>query len=62
MEHRDGTSDYRVADLKKSIFGLGDLRGLMRAGCARYLEFLGELEDRNSGQTNLDKISRPLQV
>jgi hypothetical protein len=61
VEHRDGTSDYQVADLKKSIFSLGDLRGLMRAGCARYLEFLGDLEDRSPGQTNLDKISRPVQ-
>ncbi len=58
VEHRDGTTDYRLADLKKSIFSLGDLRELMRAGCARYLEFLGELEDRSPGQTNLDKISR----
>lgn len=61
VEHRDGTSDYQVADLKKSIFSLGDLSGLMRAGCARYLEFLGELEDRSPGQTNLDQISRPVQ-
>ncbi len=60
MEHRDGSSDYRVADLKKSIFSLGDLAGLMRAGCARYLEFIGELEDRSGGPTNLDKISRPV--
>ena len=60
VEHRDGTSEYRVADLKKSIFSLGDLAGLMRAGCARYLEFIGELEDRSSGQTNLDRISQPV--
>ena len=33
----------------------------MRAGCARYLEFLGELEDRSPGQINLDKISRPVE-
>ena len=30
----------------------------MRAGCARYLAFIGELEDRSGGQTNLDQISR----
>jgi hypothetical protein len=60
VEHRDGTSDYRVADLKKSIFSLGDLAGLMRAGCARYLEFIGELEDRSGGQTNLEQISQPV--
>lgn len=61
VEHRDGTSGYQVADLKRSIFSLGDLSGLMRAGCARYLEFLGELEDRSPGQINLDKISRPVE-
>jgi hypothetical protein len=60
VEHRDGTSDYHVADLKKSIFSLGDLAGLMRAGCARYLEFIGELEDRSGGQTNLEQISQPV--
>ena len=60
VEPRDGTSDYRVADLNKSSFSLGDLAGLMRAGCARYLEFLGELEDRRSGQTNLEQMSQPV--
>lgn len=59
VEHRDGSSGYQVADLKKSIWSLGDLRELMRAGCARYLEFMGELEDRSGGRINLDKISRP---
>jgi len=44
VEQRDGSSDDRVADLKKSIFRLGDLAGLMRVGCARDWEFLGELE------------------
>jgi len=51
VEQRDGTSDYRVADLKKSIFSLGDQAELMRTGCARYWEIIGELEDRSHGQT-----------
>ena len=58
VEHRDGASEYRVAGLKKSIFSLGDLAGLRRAGCARYLAFIGELEGPSGGQTNLDQISR----
>jgi hypothetical protein len=58
VEPRDGTSDYRLADLKKAIFSRGDLAGLMRAGGARYLEFIGELEDRRGGPTNLNQISR----
>jgi hypothetical protein len=48
-----------VADRKKTIFRLGDLAGLMRAGGARYLEFVGELADRRGGPTNLDQIRRP---
>ena len=32
----------------------------MRANCAKYLEFIGELEDRSGGQTNLEQTSRPV--
>ena len=30
MEHRDGTSEYKLAPLKKSIYSLGDLRRLCK--------------------------------
>jgi hypothetical protein len=60
VEHRDGSSTYKDAALKKSIFSLGDLRDLMSAACRRYLEFLSHLEDHSSGRTDLDKISRPV--
>lgn len=58
VEHRDGTADYAVAALKKSIYSLGDLRGLMHAATGRYLEFIGTLEDRSPGQADLNKITR----
>lgn len=60
VEHRDGTQSYEVAPLKKSIFSLRDLRGLMQAACGRYLAWLSRLEDRSSGQVDLDKLSRPV--
>ena len=60
VEHRDGTADYAVTALKKSIYSLGDLRGLMRAAIGRYLEFIGALEDRSPGQADLDKITRSI--
>jgi hypothetical protein len=59
VEHRDGPPTYQVAALKKSIYSLGDLAGLLRAACARYLAFLSALEDRSGGAVNLDRITSP---
>lgn len=56
----DGQSAYKVSALKKSIYSLGDLKGLMQAATARYLAFLSVLEDRSGGQVNLDKITGPV--
>jgi hypothetical protein len=61
VEHRAGPPTHEVAPLKKSIFSLRDLRGLMHAACARYLAWLSRLEDRSSGRVDLDKLSRPVQ-
>jgi hypothetical protein len=57
--HRDGRSEYKVAALKKSIYSLTDLDGLMAAACRRYLDFVGALEDRSAQRHDLDHISRP---
>lgn len=54
---RDGSSEYKVAALKKSIYSLGDLKGLMQAATVRYLAFIATLEDRSSGQVNLERIT-----
>ena len=59
VEHRDGPLTYQVAALKKSIYSLGDLAGLMRAACARYLAGLSALEDRSGGTVNLHQIPEP---
>jgi len=60
VEHRDGPPTYELAPLKKSIFSLRDLRGLMHAATQRYLRWLSRLEDRSSGKVDLDKLSRPV--
>ena len=57
--HRDGSSEYKVAALKKSIYSLTDLDELMAAACRRYLDFVGTLEDRSPQRHDLDRISRP---
>lgn len=60
VEHRDGTATFQVAPLKKSIYSLGDLRGLLAAANTRYLQFLSALEDRSEGPRRLDKITTPV--
>ena len=60
MEHRDGPATYELAPLKKSLFSLRDLRGLMHAATPRYLAWLSRLEDRSSGKVAMDKLSRPV--
>ena len=57
---RDGQSQYKVSALKKSIYSLGDLKGLMQAACARYLTFISALEDRSGGAVNLARITAPV--
>lgn len=59
VEHKDGTSEYKVAPLKKSIYSLTDLDELMAAACRRYLEFIGALEDHSPQRHDLDHISSP---
>jgi hypothetical protein len=59
VKKRDGTTEWKVAPLKKSLFSLGSLCGLMEAACQRYLAWLSRLEDPRIGRHNLDLITRP---
>lgn len=58
VEKRGGTSERKTAPLKKSLYSLPDLRGLMEAACRRYLDFVSLLEDSSAGRGELDKITR----
>lgn len=60
VEHRDGTREWKLAPLRKSIYSLPVLRELMGAANARYLDFLAAIEDPRPGLRALDKISRPV--
>lgn len=57
VEQRDGTSVYKLAPLKKSIYSLGDLRELLAAANRRYLEFVSQLDDPTPAMRNLEKIA-----
>jgi DNA-binding MarR family transcriptional regulator len=57
VEQRDGTTVYKLAPLKKSIYSLGDLQQLLLAANRRYLDFISAIEDPSEGNKLLGKIS-----
>jgi hypothetical protein len=59
VEQKNGETVHKVAPLKKSIYSLGDLRGLMAAANRRYLEFISALEDPSAGTKALQKVAEP---
>ena len=60
VEHRDGRSEMKTAALKKSIYSLPALVGLLWASNRRYLEFISALDDPTAGLRDLEKIGRPV--
>ena len=62
VEHRDGSSEHCLANLKKSIYSLVDLRQVLLGCNKRYLEYLSALEDFSGGHRNLGKLTGPKEV
>jgi hypothetical protein len=57
---RDGQEQYKMAELKKSIYSLSDVVGILGAVCRRYLDFIGTLEDQTKARLDLEHISSPV--
>lgn len=62
VEHRDGHDTRELAAVRKSIYGLIDLRGILLGCNRRYLEFLSALDDFSAGSRSLDKLTTPKEV
>jgi hypothetical protein len=60
VEHRDGTQEFKLAPVRKSIYSLPVLRDLLGAATARYLDFLAAIEDPRPGLRALEKIATPV--
>jgi hypothetical protein len=56
VEQRDGTTVYKLAPLKKSIYSLGDLQHILFAANRRYLDFISAIDDPSDGNKLLGKI------
>ena len=58
VEKRHGTTVRRRASVKKTIYSLAALRGLLAAANGRYLEFLAAIEDRRGAGRRLRQLPR----
>ena len=62
VEHRDGSIEYCLATIKKSIYSLIDLREVLLGCNKRYLEYLSALDDFSAGHRNLEKLIGPKEI
>jgi hypothetical protein len=62
VEHRDGPPTRELAPVKKSIYSLIDLRGILLGCNRRYLSHLSSLDDFSAGVRALDRLTRPHKV
>ena len=58
VEHRDGTKEDKVAPLKKNIYSLSLLTGLLKASNRRYIEFISLIETKEIGRKKLDRVTQ----
>ena len=57
VQHRDGSIVRKNAPMKKGIYSLHLLSGLLKASNRRYVEFISTFDDVSSGINNLKKVS-----
>ncbi len=60
VEHRDGTSETKLAPMQKSIYSLPPLRELLLAANRRYLAFLSDLADPSAGVQQVERLAQPV--
>ena len=60
VEHRDGTTETKLAPMRKTIYSLAPLRALLVAANRRYLAFLSDLSDPSAGVQHVERLAEPL--
>lgn len=60
VEHRDGTTEMKLAPMQKTIYSLAPLRDLLLAANRRYLAFLSELTDPSAGVREVERLAEPV--
>jgi hypothetical protein len=62
VEQKNGQKIFKLANLKKSIYSLNDLRSLLMSANKRYLAFISEIDDPSAGQKILNQVTAPKEV
>jgi hypothetical protein len=60
VEHRDGTTETKLAPMRKTIYSLAPLRELLLAANHRYLAFLSDLADPSAGIRQVLELAEPV--
>lgn len=55
--HRDGTTSYQIAALKKNIYSLSFLADNLKAANKRYLEFISAFNNKEVGRKRIEKVT-----
>jgi hypothetical protein len=55
--HRDGSTSYEMASLKKNIYSLSFLAENLKASNKRYLEFISAFDNKEVGRKRLEKVT-----
>lgn len=58
VEHRDGSNSSRIAPVKKSIYSINSLAGILRNCNKRYLKFIAAFEVPLKGTKRLNKLTK----
>jgi hypothetical protein len=60
VEHKDGTTETKLAPMQKTIYSLAPLRELLVAANRRYLAFLSDLTDPSAGISQVEHLAKPI--
>lgn len=60
VQKRDGTTETKMAPVKKSIYSLFILTQIFKNATRRYLEFISSFDDPSDGLKKLDKVTEPV--
>jgi DNA-binding MarR family transcriptional regulator len=55
--HRDGSTSYEIASLKKNIYSLAFLTDNLKASNKRYLEFISAFDNKEVGRKRLENVT-----
>jgi len=60
VRHRDGSRELKWCKMRKSIYNLPSLQGLLSASTYRYLEFISAIETPEIGVQLLQRLTQPV--